>query len=226
MIKQDLIDRSPVRFFEQATNGGLKAGELGILTSKKGLGKTAVLVQIGLDMLLQDKQVVHVSFVQHTNYVITWYEDIFTEMSKKKNLADADDVKSDLIRKRVILNLHQDDASVDHMVSTLKALATSGIPVACLIIDGLNFSRMASDDIKKLKNYATQAGVVIWASCDCEVEDVLTVVKPETESQIDVVVYLEQKSDSIHMKIVKVRGEKVNDTNLKLDTKTLLMAEK
>lgn len=226
MIKQDLVDRSPVRFFEQATNGGLKAGELGILTSKKGLGKTAVLVQIGLDMLLQEKQVVHVSFVQHTNYVITWYEDIFAEMSKKKNLADADDVKLEVIRKRVILNLHQDDTSAEHMVNTLKALATSGIPVACLVIDGLDFTKMASDDIKKLKVYAAEAGVVIWASCDCEAEDVLTVVKPETEAEIDVIVYLEQKSDNIHMKIVKVRGEKVKDTNLKLDTKTLLMAEK
>ena len=38
MVKQDLIDRSPVRFFEQATNGGLQTGEMGILTSKKGLG--------------------------------------------------------------------------------------------------------------------------------------------------------------------------------------------
>ena len=42
-MKQTLIDRSPVRFFDQATNGGLKAGEMGILTSKKGLGKTCLL---------------------------------------------------------------------------------------------------------------------------------------------------------------------------------------
>ena len=38
MVKQELVDRSPVRFFKNATNGGLKAGEIGALTSKKGLG--------------------------------------------------------------------------------------------------------------------------------------------------------------------------------------------
>ena len=42
MIKAELFERSAVRCIEKATNGGLKAGELGLLTSKKGLGKTSV----------------------------------------------------------------------------------------------------------------------------------------------------------------------------------------
>ena len=83
MIKDELFERSPVRCFDKAT-GGLKAGELGLLTSKKGLGKTSVLVQFGVDTLLQDKQVIHVSFDQHSSNVITWYQDIFTEIAKKK----------------------------------------------------------------------------------------------------------------------------------------------
>ena len=41
MIKDELFERSPVRCFEKAT-GGLKAGELGLLSSKKGVGKTSV----------------------------------------------------------------------------------------------------------------------------------------------------------------------------------------
>jgi KaiC/GvpD/RAD55 family RecA-like ATPase len=76
MVKQELVDRSPVRFFKNATNGGLKAGEIGALTSKKGLGKTSVLVQIGLDKLFQDKHVVHISFNQNADFSMTWYEDI------------------------------------------------------------------------------------------------------------------------------------------------------
>ena len=113
MVKQELVDRSPVRSFESATNGGLKAGEIGVLTSRKGLGKTSVLVQFGLDMLLQDKPVVHVSFNQHSDNVITWYEDIFSEMTKKKNLANADEVKDSVIRNRVILNFSPDSISAE-----------------------------------------------------------------------------------------------------------------
>ena len=226
MIKQDLIDRSPVRFFDQATNGGLKAGEMGILTSKKGLGKTAVLVQIGLDMLLQDKKVVHVSFNQHTNSIITWYKDIFWEMSKKKNLANAEEIKNELLAKRIILNFNQNTVSAEQIVNTLKALLAGGIPTACLIIDGLNFSKVRENDITVLKNYAAEAGFVIWATCNCEDEDPCTVMQAETAAQINTIVHMEQKGDAIDMTVLKMHGTEVKGINLHLDPKTLLMVEK
>ncbi|MBR1616302.1 MAG: hypothetical protein IJ673_12630, partial [Treponema sp.] len=69
MVKQDLYEKSPVRLFDAATDGGLKAGELGLVTSKKGLGKTSVLVQFGMDTLLQDKQLIHVTFDLHSSNV-------------------------------------------------------------------------------------------------------------------------------------------------------------
>ena len=152
MVKQELVDRSPVRSFENATNGGLKAGEIGVLTSRKGLGKTSVLVQFGLDMLLQDKPVVHVSFNQHSDNVITWYEDIFSEMTKKKNLANADEVKDSVIRNRIILNFSPDAISAERITKTLKALAEGGIKAAGVIIDGLGAKFFAADELKILKS--------------------------------------------------------------------------
>ena len=122
MVKQELVDRSPVRFFKNATNGGLKAGEIGALTSKKGLGKTSVLVQIGLDKLFQDKHVVHISFNQNADFSMAWYEDIFNEITKKKNLGNVADLKADTLKKRVILNFNQDSVSGEQIVNTLKAL--------------------------------------------------------------------------------------------------------
>lgn len=53
MDKKDLIAHSPVRYFD-ATNVGLKDGEMGLITAKKGLGKTSILVQFGIDSLLND----------------------------------------------------------------------------------------------------------------------------------------------------------------------------
>ena len=58
-------------------------------------------------MLLQGKKVIHVSFNQHSDYVISWYEDIFNEMAKKKNLEKAEEVKDELIRNRILLNFSQ-----------------------------------------------------------------------------------------------------------------------
>ena len=55
MEKKDLIEHSPVRLFDTATKAGLKNGEMGLITAKKGLGKTSILVQFGIDSLLNDK---------------------------------------------------------------------------------------------------------------------------------------------------------------------------
>ncbi len=224
MVKQDLIDRSPVRYFEKATKGGLKAGEIGVLTSKKGLGKTSVLVQIGLDTLLQDKQIVHVSFDQQSDYVMTWYEDIFAEIAKKKHINNVAEVKADFLRKRVILNFNQDTVVAPQIVRTLKALAEGGINTACLIIDGLDFSKVTEDDMNVLKAYANDAQAVIWFSCNADTSDI-SLVNNCISDKVDAVVYLEQKPDAIEMKILKA-GVPVEGTNLKLDSKTLLIAEK
>ncbi len=226
MIKQDLIERSPVRFFEQVTEGKLNAGEIGILTSKKGLGKTAVLVQIALDMLLQDKQIVHVSFTQNASYVITWYEDLFAEMSKKKNLADAEEVKAELIRKRVILNLHQEEGVMARIAKTLKALAAGDIKTSCVIIDGLSFTNANVEDLEVLKAYAKEAGIAIWASSDCDCQDVLSTLSKEIVDAIDVVVQLKQGSDAIDLTVLKARANSNTEASLKLDSKTLLISEK
>ncbi len=226
MIKQDLIERSPVRFFEQTIDGGLKAGEFGVLTSKKGLGKTAVLVQIALDMLLQNKQIVHVSFNQNASYVITWYEDLFAEMAKKKNLADAEAVKAELIAKRVILNLHQDNDAFSRIAKTLKALVEGDINTSCVIIDGLSLKEVDAKDVSVLKSYAKEAGIVIWASSDSDSEDVVSSLDKEISNVIDVVLQLKQASDCIDMKVLKARSNGEQETRLKLDSKSLLMSEK
>ena len=220
MVKQELIERSPVRFLEKSVNGGLAAGEIGVLTSKKGLGKTSVLVQIGLDMLLQEKAVVHVSFNQHSDNVITWYEDIFNETAKKKNLADADEVKNSVIRNRVILNFSPDTVSAERIINTLKALAQGGIVASCLIIDGLDLKLLKSEDYKALKTYGKEANLVIWFSYNVDNDDAYA------NDDVDCVIHLAQKPDTIQMMVLKSHGTAADISSLKLDSKTLLMSEK
>lgn len=220
MVKQELIERSPVRFLEKSANGGLAAGEIGVLTSKKGLGKTSVLVQIGLDMLLQDKSVVHVSFNQHSDHIITWYEDIFNETAKKKNLADAEEVKNSVIKNRVILNFSPDVVSAEKVINTLKALNQGGISASCLIFDGLDLNRVTAEDFEALKAYGKESNLVVWFSYNVENDE-----KYENPN-VDCVIHLEQKPDTIQMLVLKSHGKACDTSSLKLDTKTLLMSEK
>ena len=55
MELSELIKKSPMRKFESNLRGGLKYGEVGVITAEKGAGKSSLLVQLGLDQLLKGK---------------------------------------------------------------------------------------------------------------------------------------------------------------------------
>ena len=79
MVNTEIIQRSPIRNLEKSIHGGLGKGNIGVLASRKGVGKTACLVHIATDKLLQGKPVIHVSYASRVDYIITWYEEILKE---------------------------------------------------------------------------------------------------------------------------------------------------
>lgn len=226
MDKQDLVNRSPVRSFEKAINGGLKAGEIGVLASREGLGKTAVLVQFGLDTLLQDKAVVNVSFNQHSSYVITWYEGMFTEMIKKRSIADAEAVKGEIFRNRVILNFSLEALADGRVFNTLKALSQGGIKPACLVIDGLTKTALTPAVADGLKAFAAENGVAVWFSFSSDETDPDKIFGADVAAKIDTVVLMAQKAGGIVMEVAKAHDAAVKDVSIKLDPKTLLISDK
>ncbi len=218
MEKKDLFDKSPVRLFDAVADGGLKAGELGLVTAKKGLGKTSVLVQFGMDTLLQDKQLIHVSFDVHSSNVISWYDSIFGEIAKKKNVGNATELKNDVVSKRTILNFSLDNFSLEKVVNTLNALKAGGIAVAGVVMDGIDFSKVSDADVKAVADYAKKENVVLWASSDSVPENL--------EKYFSVIVNLSQASDAVVVEITKLGSKKNISTDLKLDSKTLLITKK
>ncbi|MBP5696009.1 MAG: hypothetical protein J6X11_05070 [Treponema sp.] len=227
MAKQELFERSPVRAFDEVANGGLKAGELGLVTAKKGLGKTSVLVQFGMDTLLNNKQLVHVSFDQHADNVISWYDGIFNEISKKKPLPNAADVKEQLNRNRIILNFNQDNFNLDKVVMTLNALKGANTPVAGVVIDGVDFAKIKENDIQTVASFAKAAKVKVWISATSNSEDLEDQAPKAILPYFTAVVHLAaSKAHGTQVKILKMGKKGAVDSVLKLDPKTLLITNK
>ena len=238
MILTELIQRSPIRIFEQSINGGLKAGEVGIIASPNGVGKTSVLVQLALDKLFQGKRVIHVSFTpnyrfEHTHYVQLWYEDIFNEFINKKNLENAAEIKNDLIKNRVQMNFSQDGVTKNQILKSLRAMIIEGgFKADSIIIDGFDFTRMDKDSLSSVKTFALELGVSVWYSCSVKDEagqydkENIPVVLGEYADLIDVVIALQPKSDHVELSISKDRGSIISKSvTMKLDPKTLLILE-
>ena len=127
MVKEELIQRSPVRVFMNSINGGLRPGELGLIAAPSGVGKTSVLVQIALDKLLQGQKLIHISFTQHTDYILAWYENIFDEFIRKKNLENEEDVKNEIVKNRVLMKFNQEGIAAAQILKSIRALIRDGV---------------------------------------------------------------------------------------------------
>lgn len=233
MLKEELIAKSPVRLLEKSIEGGLKAGNIGVIASRKGVGKTSVLVQLALDKLLQGEKVIHVSFSTNTSYVIAWYEDIFEEVARRRNLEDLGGVRNDLVKNRVIMNFAQEGVSVDQILRSLRAMIVDGgFKAGTLIVDGFDFSKTSADRMARVKEFASEMGLEIWYSCTLSGgepvvdKNNIPVVLREVLGSLAVVIVMEPKPEYIHFIVVKDH-DRINpqDLHLKLDTKTLLIAE-
>jgi energy-coupling factor transporter ATP-binding protein EcfA2 len=241
MVKEELIQRSPVRIFMNSINGGLKPGELGLIASPSGIGKTSVLVQIALDKLLQDKKVIHISFTRQTNYVLAWYEDIFDEFIKKKNLENEQEVKNNIVKNRVLIKFSQGGVTSDQILRSLMALIKSGFFNAeVIIIDGFDFSAAEEGHVAAIKSFASEMGVSCWYSCNVTGEQqssdrssdqiydqrYIPLVLEGNADLFDVIIVLEPKSDHIELTVSRDRDVyNPEHLALKLDPKTLLILE-
>ena len=233
MILSELIQRSPIRIFEQSIHGGLKPGEIGIITSPNGVGKTSVLVQLAMDKLLQGKKVIHVSFTQHKHYVPLWYEDIFAELTSKKNLENAGEIKDDLVKNRVLMNFNQDGVTKEQILRSLCAMIIDGCFKAdSIIIDGFDFSRTDKNSMENVKKFATEMGVSVWYSCSVSDEtsapqydkENIPVIFGNFAGLIDVIIVLQPKTDYIELTISKDRNSIISRSiEMRLDPKTLLI---
>lgn len=227
MAKMELFEKSPIRCFDEATKGGLKAGELGLITAKKGLGKTPVLVQFGMDSLLNGKQLVHVSFDQHTSESVrSLYDNIFAEISKNKTLANAGDVKEQIMKNRTILNFNQDNVSLEKVVNTLNALKAGGIAVAGVVIDDVDFAKVKEADVQAVASYAKATKTKVWIS-STNAEDTLEGSAPkDIVPYFSVVVHLAAKGKETLLKVLKAAKGADLDAALKVDAKTWLISAK
>ena len=233
MVKEELIQRSPVGTFMKSIHGGLKAGELGVIASPSGMGKTSVLVQIALDKLLQAKKVIHVSFTQHTDYVLAWYEDIFREFISKKNLEHEQDVKNDIVKNRVLMKFNQEGLTVDQILKSLKAMIKDGgFTADHVIVDGYKFTPQEGEKVSRFKEFARELGLSIWFSCTVtdgepsyDKKHIPLLIKDYADL-FDVIVVLDPKQDHIELKVSRDRDlQSPVPLALRLDPKTLLILE-
>ncbi len=232
-IKQ-LNSLSPLRAFDDSINGGLGRGNLGVIVSKHGVGKTACLVHLATDKLFKGENVIHVSFSGNVEHVINWYKEVFKEIADNQSLDDATQIYNDILANRVVMNFSQEQVSIDRVLASLENLIALGsFKADCILFDGFKLTLASEEDIGKIKAFAEKMKLEVWISVSPVRKDVIyneygvpNTLEPYFD-QIDVLVALkyDDKSDKVMMTIVRDHHANVpKPAKVALDPRTMLIA--
>ena len=234
MLKKEYLARSPIRILEKSTRGGLGKGNLGVFTSRKGVGKTGSLVHVALDSMLRGEQVLHVSFNENPNHILGWYEIVYKELKKTYKLhnigIDYDEIK----RNRIVMNFNQDKISVPDVKKSIDAMAEHGNFVPSLIIvDGFKFFQAQNSDFDAFKSIAQAKDVEMWFSAtlhrdhmDLDEKGIPAPVNKFTD-YFSIIIMLDPQKDYIDLKLLKDNGSTdLEKLRLKLNPQTLLIANR
>jgi hypothetical protein len=232
MIKQELNDRSPLRIFERSTRGGLGRGNLGVIAARQGVGKTACLVHIATDQLLQGRQVIHVSFATNPRHIVDWYEDIFREIAEKFGLESVMAVHDEMIRRRIIMNFNQASIRLPQVAGSLRSMIRDGHFAAdSIVVDAYDFSAVTRSELEQVRAFAAEQELEIWFSVSLgydhpsyNAEGIPTLLVDLME-ELSILICLKPEEKHVRLQLVKDHGAAVpEDLHLKLDPKTLLIA--
>lgn len=232
---KELNSLSPLRVFEDSINGGLGKGNLGVIVSKHGVGKTACLVHLATDKLFKGENVIHVSFSGNVEHVINWYKEVFREISEMQYLDDAATVYNSILANRVVMNFSQDQVSIEKILASLESLITQGAFKAdAILFDGYKLTVAEEADIEKIQAFAEKMNLEIWFSVSPVRPDVTfdeygvpnTLVKYFDKIDVLVALKYDDKIDKVVMTVVRAHHENVpKPMRVNLDPKTMLISK-
>ena len=232
---KELNSVSPLRIFEESINGGLGRGNLGVIVSRHGVGKTACLVHLATDKLFKGESVIHVSFSGNVEHVINWYKEVFREIAEMQSLDDATLVYNSILANRVVMNFSQENVPVDKVLSSLESLISQGsFKADCILFDGYKLTVADEDEIIKIKEFAKKMNLEVWFSVSPLRPDVVyddngvpnTLVKYYDLIDVLVALKYDEKIDKVVMTVVRAHHANVpKPMKVNLDPRTMLISK-
>jgi len=226
------LRRSPRTLLERDGHPGPGPGKLGLVMARAGVGKTAFLTGLGIDALLSDQKVLHVSIERTIDKIREWYDEKLVEMLKReKRLEHLSALQLTMERNRHIHTFVGQGFSVERIRTTVNLLrdAMEFVP-AVIILDRTEYTELNPDSIAELKAVAADIGAEIWMACRTHRDGPAAApghLPPPAEGfedLVDVAFSLVPQDAKVRLHVIKDQQEMVDkDLNILLDPQTLLL---
>ena len=160
---------------DEVMDGGLGAGELGVVVAPAGIGKTWCLQSIGANSVRNGLNVVHYTLELNQNYVGLRYDTVFSGVTTSDIKFYQEDVKKKIEQlngKLLIKYFPTKSATVQTLASHLKQIELQGIQLNLVLVDYADILRgMGSEKrhileniYEDLRGLAGEVEVPIWTA--------------------------------------------------------------
>jgi hypothetical protein len=209
----------------------LGKGNIGIVMSRAGLGKTAFLVGIALDDLMRGRKVLHISVGDSVEHVREFYDEIFQDLRHTVRMDDAHQTHLLVERSRFIHTYRGTGLSVSKLhKDTAFYREHAHFEPEVVVVDGFDFGSASETDLAALRDYAREFQVELWLSALTHRTDPITHPKSiphpiaRFEAWICVIVNLEANEGAVNLKLLKDHeSQDLEHLHLRLDPRTLLL---
>jgi hypothetical protein len=164
----NLTDSNPLnsaQIIGKTLGKGLNPGELGIIMSGAGGGKTACLTHIALEQLVNGFPVLHVCIDEKVETIKVWYQELLKNLCGAQSAGKYKQLQQQIEPMRFILAYLNDTfspAKLGQSFQNLKDQAQFSPSLA--IIDGLDFDRVSRSTIEALQLLAQKHHIPLWMS--------------------------------------------------------------
>ena len=237
MYRKEINEQSPLRILERSTKHGLGPGNLGVVMARAGVGKTAFLVQIGLDDAMRERSVLHIALGQDLEHVHSWYDALFYDLAEAVKLDNREQVRALMSKHRLIQAYAESDLPHERLDEVVRLFAESlDFEPKVILIDGFDWEEgktvERAAEIGAFKSTAKRLGAELWMTARTHREGTpahpTQIISPcdAYEELIDLAVFLEPEGSHATVCLLKDHDNpKLENTHLKLHIDTMRLAK-
>lgn len=209
----------------------IKPGSFAAILARAGVGKTALLVQIAINAMRQEKNVLHISTSDPVDKVDLWYREMLQRLNQDNDKVQIDKMRDQLLRHRFIMTFETESFSIAKLKKRVDELISQEIFVpAQIMIDDFSFETVTDEDLSALKKFVEDNALIFWFSIRTHRDEAVNEKKLPTRlahltQWFDFMIRLDPESDRIYIRPVENGESKDDETSLFLDPSTLLIQE-
>lgn len=229
MPRHDLMLRNPLRLLGRGGDEILPAGGLGAILARPGIGKTALMVQLALNGLLNGNRVLHISLGDPIGKVRLWYDEVLRDISAQYETGTVDTLWSELRPQRFIMTFARESFEVPVLSERLNDLMEQQIfKPDIILLDGVPLNDTTPTTLAEIKQLATEVGANCWLTMRTHREnpagaDGFPGFPPGLAEHCDVALQLQPAGGEVAIQVIKGETPAGGEQQLVLDPTTMLV---